>query len=107
MKNKIYLMLMVSALAVACVDDYTDANPAPRKDAPVIRVNSSTANQVVIQQPVNAFQNDYEGYVEYGQPVEYTVTVVKAPGGVGNITVSASVPDFGSVALDEASVAAI
>src|SRR5688572_8683254 len=108
MRNTIYLMLVASALVfAACVDDYTDSNDAPLMDAPTIRVSSAAANQTIVVVPENAYQNGYEAYLVYGQPVEYTVSVIDAPGKIGAVSVTASVPDFGSVTIDEASVAAI
>jgi hypothetical protein len=107
MKMKIYLLLAIAALAYACVDDYTESNPSYRLDAPAVRINSSDANQTVVTVPANQYQNNYQAFVKYGTPVTYTVSVVDAPGKAGAVTVTPSVPEFGSVTIDEASVAAL
>lgn len=108
MKN-IFLIVIGIALGLsACVDDYTDANPPSRLDAPTLRISSIGENQMFFVEPVNRFQNEYSGWVLYDNgPIEYTVSVLDAPGKIGAITVAASVPDFGTATLDEASVAAL
>jgi len=107
MKKKIYSLLCLGLLAgSACVDDYTDANPAPRLDAPTFRVSSGN-NAVIVATPANRFQNTYEGFVAYGGSSEFTVTVIDAPGMVGAVSVTPSVPDFGTVTLNESTVTAL
>jgi len=91
----------------SCVDDYTDANPPPRLDAPTLRISASGSNQKIETIPVNPYQNTYIAYQTYGGPVEYTVSVIDAPGKVGSVNVEGSVPDFGTVTLDDASVNAL
>jgi hypothetical protein len=106
--NKIFLYILgLLFVTTACVDDYTDANPPIKLDAPTLRINASGSNQKLTTVPANAYQNTYLAYVQYGGPVEYTVSVIDAPGLVGGVTVTPSVPDFGTVTIDDASVAAL
>jgi hypothetical protein len=100
-------MGLISLTIAACVDDYTDANPKTLLDAPTIRITSTSSNQAVATVAANQFQNTYEAYASYGSPVQYTVNVIDAPGTIGEISVSASVPEFGSVALNQASADAL
>ena len=107
MKIRIIAILMVTAFLGACVDDYTEFNPPRRLDAPVLRVNSSSSGQVIVVTPVDRFSNANTAYVEYGTSIEFTISVIKAPGKFASVAVAPSVPDFGSVAIDNASVAAL
>lgn len=108
MKNIFYFLTGIVLVLNSCVDDYTDANPPHLLDAPTFRVSRpSDDNGKITTVPINQFQNGYESIVSYGNPVEYTVSVIDAPGKVGEVSVSASIPDFGSVVLDDASVAAL
>jgi hypothetical protein len=108
MKNYYLLVILLLILSVtSCVDDYTDANPPARLDAPTLRVSASGSNQRLFTVPVNAYQNTFLVYQQYDGSVEYTVSVIDAPGKVGAVSVEASVPDFGTVTLDDASVAAL
>jgi hypothetical protein len=108
MKKKIYSLLCAGLLvASSCVDDYRDANPAPLLDAPTFRVFSAGSNEVIVSTPANRFQNTYEGFVSYQGPSEFTVNVLDAPGKVGAISVTPSVPDFGTVTLNESTITAI
>jgi hypothetical protein len=101
------LMILMVCSVISCVDDYTDANPPVQFDAPTFRISSSANNQVIITTPVNQFQNTYSTYLKYGAPIEFTVSVIDAPGKVASVSAVASVPDFGSVTLDNASVSAL
>lgn len=108
MKRCIYSIFCLALVAaVACVDDYTDANPPRRLDAPTFRVDATETNEVIVATPVNRFQNTYEAYASYEGQSKYKVSVIDAPGGIGTVSVTGSVPDFGTVAVDEAGVAAI
>lgn len=100
----IFAFLMI---AVACVDDFTDANPPPRLDAPNLRITASGETQRIVVTPIDRFQNAYQGYVAYGGEREFTVNVIDAPGLVDAISVVPSVPDFGSAVLNGATVTAI
>ncbi|HTE29729.1 MAG TPA: hypothetical protein VK666_05100 [Chryseolinea sp.] len=103
--NKIYVYILgLIFIAAACVDDYKDANPTHPLDAPFLRISGAGANQKVESVPVNPYQNTYLAYATYGSTVEFTVTVVDAPGKVNGVTVVPSVPDYGTVTLDNASV---
>jgi hypothetical protein len=106
--NKIFLYIIgLLFVTTACVDDYTDANPPIKLDAPTLRISASGSNQKLTTVPANPYQNTYLAYVQYGGPVEFTVSVIDAPGLVGGVTVTPSVPDFGTVTIDDASVAAL
>src|SRR5690348_16176494 len=107
MKIKYLTILVAAAIFGSCVDDYTEFNPPRKLDAPTIRINSSSASQVLITTPVNQFQNASEAYVSYGEPVEYTISVIDAPGKFAGVTVTPSVPEFGEVEIDDASVSAL
>ncbi len=106
MKKFLYLTILIAAVT-ACVDDYTDFNPPDQLDAPNFRVSATGANQVVETTNINNWQKAYNAYVLYDEPVTFTVSVVDAPGKVGGVSVSGSVPDFGTITLDEASVNAL
>lgn len=106
MKNS-YLIVLLFLSITSCVDDYTDANPPARLDAPTLRLSASGSNQKIETVPVNVYQNTYVAYQTYGSGVEYTVSVIDAPGKVGAVSVEGSVPDFGTVTLDDASVNAL
>lgn len=107
-KNNIKFLSAVALIGmVSCVDDYTDANPKPRLDAPNFRVSATGSNQKIVETPVNRFQTTSTAYVEYGGPVEFTVSVIDAPGKVAAVSVTPSVPDFGTVTLNDASVSAL
>lgn len=105
--NKVLLYILGLLLTVSCVDDYTDANPAHLLDAPFLRVSGNGSNQIVQTVPVNAYQNNYRAYAQYGGAVEFTVSVVDAPGRVASVSVVPSVPDFGTVALNESTVSSL
>lgn len=106
--NKIYLFLIgVFTLVTGCVADYTDANPPGKLDAPTLRLSAVGNNQKIVRVPVNAYQNNYVAYAQYGGSVEFTVSVIDAPGKVSTVSVVPSVPDFGSVTLDNATVTSI
>lgn len=103
--------IVIGALMVvftSCVDDYTDANPPSRLDAPTLRVSAPTADNVLLlSTPVNNYQSEPELIMKYGEPVELTVSVIDAPGEIGAITVTSSIPEYGTVTVDEASTAAL
>jgi hypothetical protein len=106
--NKIILYILgLLFVTTGCVDDYTDANPPAKLDAPTLRISASGSNQKIFTVPANPYQNTYTALVQYGGPVEFTVSVIDAPGLVGGVTVTPSVPDFGTVTIDDASVAAL
>jgi hypothetical protein len=105
--KKIFLPLLALLVASACVDDYTDANPRRLLDAPTLRISGSGNTQKVMSIPLNRFQNGYLAYAPYGTTASFTVSVIDAPGKIGSITVTPSVPEFGTVTLDESSVSAI
>jgi len=107
MKNSYLIVLLLFLSVTSCVDDYTDANPPAKLDAPTLRISASGSNQKIETVPVNQYQNTYIAYQTYNGPVEYTVSVIDAPGKVGAVSVTGSVPDFGSVTLDDASVNAL
>jgi len=107
MKNSYLIILLLFLSVTSCVDDYTDANPPAKLDAPTLRISASGSNQKIETVPVNAYQSTYVAYQTYDGPVEYTVSVIDAPGKVGAVSVEGSVPDFGTVTLDDASVNAL
>lgn len=106
MKQTIIFMTVL-ALAAGCVDDYTEYNASSGLDAPALRISASGDNQVLEEAVLNNFQTATNAYLTYGAPIEFTVSVVDAPGKIGSITVESSVPEFGTVTVDEASVAAL
>lgn len=101
------MVALMAVVVVSCVDDYNDANPKPRLDAPTIRINASGANQKILTLPVNRFQTTNLAYISYSGATEFTVTVVDAPGKVGVVSVTPSVPDFGTITLNESTVATL
>ena len=107
MKNSNLIILLLFLSITSCVDDYNDANPPAKLDAPTLRISASGSNQKIETVPVNQYQFTYLGYQTYDGSVEYTVSVIDAPGKVGAVSVVGSVPDFGTVTLDDASVAAL
>jgi hypothetical protein len=97
-------------MAGACVDDYTDANPPHKLDAPTLRLAGTTGNNLIFStlDGTNIYQKTYAAVIaETGGPVEFTVSVIDAPGKIGEITGSLSVPDFGEVVIDPASAGAL
>jgi len=103
-----YMLLTLTILSMAsCVDDYTDYNPPHALDAPVLRVSATGSNQTLLTVPINQYQNTYHAYVGLNAPVEFIVSVIDAPGKVNEVTVEPSVPEFGTVTLNDASVAAL
>lgn len=107
MKNYYLIILLLFVSITSCVDDYTDANPPHQLDAPTLRISAVGSHQKIETVPVNPYQNTYIAYQTYDGPVEYTVSVIDAPGKVGAVSVVGSVPDFGTVTLDDASVNAL
>lgn len=103
MKKLLYLTLLI-AVVTGCVDDYTDFNPPAQLDAPHFRVGATGSNQLIEAVNTNNWQKTYNAYVLYDEPVTFTVSVVDAPGKVGSVSVTGSVPDFGTITPDEASV---
>lgn len=105
---KKFIIIVCSFLVVVgCVDDYTDANPKPRLDAPTIRIAANGTNQEVITVSANRFQNTTLPYISSEGPTEFTVTVVDAPGKVSEVSVTPSVPEFGTVTLNSSTVSAL
>lgn len=92
---------------MSCVDDYTDANPPAKLDAPTLRLSASGSNQKLETVPVNAYQNTYVAYLTYEGTAEYTVSVIDAPGKVGAVSVVSSAPENGTLTIDNASVAGL
>lgn len=107
MKIRLFAILLVMALFGSCVDDYTDYNPTGRVDAPWLRINSASNNQVLVVTPADRFTNELDSYALFGETIEYTVSVVDAPGKFSGVTVTPSIPEFGTATIDEASVAAL
>ncbi len=105
--NKILVYILGVMLLGACVDDYTDANPPHQLDAPTLRISSSVSGQKIETIPANAYQNTYRAYTEYGTPVEFTVSVIDAPGRVASVSVVPSVAEYGTVTLNDATVSSI
>jgi len=106
--NKLSLFILgLLFVTSACVDDYTDSNPPAKLDAPTLRISATGSNQKILTEPVNQYQNNYRAYTEYSGPVEFTVSVIDAPGKVAAVEVEPSVPDFGTVTLNDASVTAL
>jgi hypothetical protein len=106
--NKFFIPIFIILVCVtACVDDYTESNDPGLLDAPALRLGASGTNEIVVSTPVNQYQNVQSAYVLYGTPATFTVSVIDAPGKVGAISVEPSVPEFGTVTIDEASVAAL
>jgi hypothetical protein len=105
--KKILLLVLCTWVITACVDDYQDANPPARLDAPTIRVSAAGDNQTIITTPTNRFQSEQEVFLSYVGPTTFTVSVIDAPGTVGEISVQSSVPDYGTLVVDEASVASV
>ncbi len=94
-------------MCAACVDDYRDYNPKHALDAPTLRVSTTGSNQTLLSVPTNQYQSTYQAYVGLGVPVQFTVSVIDAPGKIGSISVEPSVPEFGTVTLDQASADAL
>jgi len=109
MRKQYKFLLMASTVLwmMSCVDDYTDYNPPHALDAPALSVSTSGSNQAFVTVPVNQYQNTYQAYVGLNTPVEFIVSVIDAPGKVGDVSVEPSVPEFGTVTINDASVAAL
>jgi hypothetical protein len=107
MKNTYKLVTLLLLGVMSCVDDYTDANPPAKLDAPTLRMSASGSNQKLETVPANAYQNTYVAYQTYDGPVEYTVSVIDAPGKVGAVSVVSSAPENGTLTIDDASVAGL
>jgi hypothetical protein len=107
MKNTYKLITLLLLGVMSCVDDYTDANPQGQLDAPTLRISAAGSNQKIETVPANPYQNTYVAYQTYDGPVEYTVSVIDAPGRVGAVSVVSSAPENGSLTVDDASVAAL
>jgi hypothetical protein len=111
MKKVIYTLLTVGMLFVAgaCVDDYTDSNPPHLLDAPTLRLSGEGSSNLIFStlDGSNPYQKTYAAVVSQSGPSEFTVTVLDAPGKIGDISGSLSVPDFGEVVIDQASANAL
>lgn len=108
MKRNLFVIITLLFLMAACVDDYNDANPPHQLDAPAVIIATSASTNVLTQAvPTSPFQSKYEAYLNYGTSAQIQVSVLRAPGKVGSISVVPSIPDFGSVTVNEASVAAL
>lgn len=106
--NKNNFLIAGLMISIACVDDFTDANPPRQLDAPGVTISATTTANLVVQSvPVNPFQNNYEAFVGYGSTGQITVNVLRAPGKVSSVSVEPSIPEYGTVAIDEASVSAL
>lgn len=102
-KNMKYIYILLSGVALmvfSCVDDYTKSNPPHPFNAPSLQVSSTDENLTIVSLPLNK----YKAYVKYGAPVQFTVSVVKARGKIGDITVDSSIDEFATVALDGSTV---
>jgi hypothetical protein len=103
--NKNIFLFAGFFLLISCVDDYTDANKPHQLDAPWIVLSATSNPDLLVQTiPVNAFQNRQDAFVGYGSVAQFVLNVVSAPGRVSNVSVSVSIPEYGSIAIDEASV---
>jgi hypothetical protein len=107
MNKTIFFLALLSSVLLSCVDDYTEFNDPPRLDAPTLKISATGSNAVVESTMVNNWQKAYQTYVTYDGVSNFTVSVIDAPGKVGNILVENSVPEFGTVTLDQASVEAL
>lgn len=106
--NKVLLYILgLFIISMSCVDDYTDANPRHPLDAPFFRITGNGSNQVIETIPANAYQSNYRVYAQYGAAVEFTVVVVDAPGRVASVNVVPSVPDYGTITLNESTVSSL
>jgi hypothetical protein len=109
MKKLTYTLFMgLLIISAACVDDYTDANPPARLDAPTIRLSTpSNGSNTLVNNPLNAFQSEPEVFMTYTAPLVFTVSVIDAPGKIGEVSVTSSIPEYGTLTVDEASVASL
>jgi hypothetical protein len=108
MKKNNFLMACLLVMATSCVDDFTDANQPRQLDAPAIAISATTTDNLLVQPvPVNPFQNNFEAFVGYGSSAQFTISVLDAPGKVNSVSVVPSIPEYGTVAIDEASVNAL
>lgn len=103
MKNLLLITAGLLFMLGACVDDYTDSNPPHKLDAPNVRVSTSGDQAAVVPAGLTGF----EAYVIYGEPIDFTVSVIDAPGVISAASISSSVEEFGTVELDEASFNAV
>jgi hypothetical protein len=109
MKNhmKNILILFIALIVFSCVDDYTDYNGQHLLDAPVLRVSESGEDQSIVLNAVNQYQSTPEAFLRYGAVGNFTVNVIKSPGMVSSVSVTPSVPEFGTITIDESSVLAL
>lgn len=102
-----YCVVLALLAATACVEEFSEYNAPRALDAPVLLVGGTGSNQVLIETVTNRYLKNLTGYVAYGGPVQYSVAVVRAAGKVASVSVAPSVPDFGTVTVNEASVNAL
>lgn len=108
MTKNSFLLTSILLLAAGCVDDFTASNPKPQLDAPGIIASAPISDNLLVRAvATNPFQNKYEAYVTYGSEAQLTISVLDAPGKVASVSVEPSIPEFGTVKLDDASVATI
>ncbi|CAN5250829.1 hypothetical protein BH23BAC1_BH23BAC1_44250 [soil metagenome] len=88
--KKLSLLFILSSILyfTACVDDFEDANPPRRLDAPDVKIASSADT------------------IRLGETVTFTVNVTDAPGVIDSVGYSLST-DVGTFVLDQASVDAV
>lgn len=101
---RLTIMLVVVLAFSACVDDFTDYQPARALDAPTLRVSGTSSRHLTTTVSINPFQNTPVAYVLYGEPVTFEVSVIDAPGKVADVTISSAIEEFATVELNEASV---
>jgi hypothetical protein len=108
MTKNSFLLTSILLLTIGCVDDFTASNPKPQLDAPGIIASGAISDDLLVRAvATNPFQNRYEAYITYGSVAQLTISVLDAPGKVATVSVTPSIPEFGSVKLDDASVAAL
>ncbi|MBX2958082.1 MAG: hypothetical protein KF846_18100 [Cyclobacteriaceae bacterium] len=87
--ERIIIPLLLLVIVAACVDDYTDANPAPLKDGPEIYVYPPTTG-VILSTRNNPTTGVYEAtpiaYVTKGQNASFRTDVVDAPGLIDSVS---------------------
>jgi hypothetical protein len=108
MNKNSFLIASMVLFASACVDDFSASNQPHQLDAPGLIVSAPTSDNLLVRAvATNPFQNKYEAYVTYGSEAQLTISVLDAPGKVASVSVTPSIPEFGTVKLDDASAAAL
>ncbi|ELR68945.1 hypothetical protein C900_05638 [Fulvivirga imtechensis AK7] len=83
--SKALLGLSAIILLFSCVDDFEDANPARQLDAPFLKLTASDESAVG------------------GDVVDFTVSVIDAPGVISDVEVSTT-NDLGTVVINKSSI---